>query len=256
MTAAREPKQITVKSPEEIALMRKAGAIVAEMLEETRRAAKPGLTTNDLDAVAEDVLMRRGAQSAFKGYYGYPKVICVSINDELVHGIPGNRVIKDGDLMSVDAGAVWQGWYGDAAITFPVGDVSDEAKKLIEVTRMALEVGIATARPGVRLGAVSHAIQAYIEGHGFGVVQEYVGHGIGRQMHEPPSVPNFGPADRGIILRKALCIAIEPMVTVGDWHTKVHRDGWTVSTVDGSLCAHFEHSMALVDGGGEVLTLP
>jgi methionyl aminopeptidase len=253
---AREQKQITIKSPEEIALMRRAGAIVAEMLEETRKAAKPGVTTNELDAIAEDVLKRRGAQSAFKGYLGYRKVICTSINEELVHGIPGNRVIKTGDLVSVDAGAVWKGWYGDAAVTFAVGEVSDDAKKLIEVTRKALETGIAAAKPGVRLGDVSHAIQEYIEGHGFGVVQDYVGHGIGRQMHEPPSVPNFGSRDRGILLRKGFCIAIEPMVTVGDWHTKVHDDGWTVSTVDGSLCAHFEHSIAIMDDGAEILTLP
>jgi methionyl aminopeptidase len=176
------------------------------------------------------------------------------VNEELVHGIPGERVIQERDLVSIDAGAIYRGFQGDAAVTIPVGQVSAEAQRLIDVTRRSLEIGIHAARAGVRLGVVSHAIQEHVEGNGFGVVREYVGHGIGRQMHEEPKVPNFGPPDRGVLLRKGLALALEPMVTIGDWHTQVHADGWTVSTRDGSLCAHFEHSIAITDGEAEVLT--
>jgi methionyl aminopeptidase len=216
------------------------------------------MVVKELDKLVRKEYARRGVIPTFLGYAEppYPATVCVSINDDLVHGIPGDRVIQEGDIVSIDLGATYKGFVGDSAVTVGVGEISPEAQRLIEVTRESLLRGIKAARAGVRLGVVSNTIGEYIESQGFGVVREYVGHGVGRQMHEEPQVPNYGPPDRGPVLRKGMVLALEPMVTVGDWHTKKHADGWTVSTRDGSLCAHFEHTIAITDGEAEVLTLP
>ena len=249
---------ITIKSDEEIKIMREAGKITGEVLQMLVEAAKPGVTKKDLDKIVRKEYARRGAIPTFLGYSNppYPATVCVSINEELVHGIPNDRVIKEGDIVSIDLGATYKGFVGDTAVTVGAGQITPEAQKLIDVTRESLWRGIRAARAGVRLGVVSAAIGDYIESEGYGVVREYVGHGVGRQMHEEPQVPNYGPPDRGPILRKGMVLALEPMVTVGDWHTKKHSDGWTVSTLDGSLCAHFEHTIAITDGEAQVLTLP
>jgi methionyl aminopeptidase len=219
---------------------------------------KPGLVVKELDKLVRKEYARRGVIPTFLGYAEppYPATVCVSVNDDLVHGIPGERVLKEGDIVSIDLGATHRGFVGDSALTIGVGEITPEAQRLIDVTQESLWRGIRAARAGVRLGVVSNTIGEYIESQGFGVVREYVGHGVGRQMHEEPQVPNYGPPDRGPVLRKGMVLALEPMVTVGDWRTKKHSDGWTVSTLDGSLCAHFEHTIAITDGEAEVLTLP
>jgi methionyl aminopeptidase len=249
---------ITIKSDEEVKIMREAGRVVGQVLELLAEAAKPGLVVKELDKIVRKEYAKRGAIPTFLGYAQppYPATVCVSVNDELVHGIPGDRVIREGDIVSIDLGATYKGYVGDSALTIGVGEIGPEAQRLIDVTRESLWRGIGAARAGARLGAISNTIGEYIENQGFGVVREYVGHGVGRRMHEEPQVPNFGPPDRGPLLRKGMVLALEPMVTVGDWHTKKHDDGWTVSTLDGSLCAHFEHTIAITDGEAEVLTLP
>jgi methionyl aminopeptidase len=247
-------KGITIKSPEEINLMRISGQIVARTMEKITSAAKPGVTTTELDQIAEDDIRSQDAVPSFKGYLNYPATICTSINNELVHGIPSDRKIQDGDILSIDAGAVYKGFHSDHAVTIPIGSVPKPINELIKVTRESLLVGIKQAVAGARIGDVSHSIQEYIESNNFGVVREYVGHGIGRQLHEDPPVPNFGEPSRGLELKRGLVLAIEPMVTVGDWHTKLHEDGWTVSTLDESLCAHFEHTILITDHEAEVLT--
>jgi methionyl aminopeptidase len=249
---------ITIKSDEEIQIMREAGRIVGQTLQLLVEATKPGVVVKELDKLVRKEYAKRGVIPTFLGYAHppYPATVCISINDELVHGIPGNRVIKEGDLVSIDLGATYKGFVGDSALTFCVGEPTEEQQRLMDVTRESLWRGIRAARAGARLGVVSNSIGDYIESQGFGVVREYVGHGVGRQMHEEPQVPNYGPPDRGPVLRKGMVLALEPMVTVGDWHTKKHDDGWTVSTLDGSLCAHFEHTIAITDGEAEVLTLP
>jgi len=199
---------------------------------------------------------QRGVAPTFLGYHGYPATVCVSVNDEVVHGIPGDRVLEEGDIVSIDLGATHEGFVADAALTVGVGRISREAEKLIQVTNDALWKGIEAARAGAPLGAISSAIQKRAESFGFAVVREYVGHGVGRQMHEDPQVPNYGPPDRGPILMKGMVLALEPMVNMGDWRTRRHDDNWTVSTIDGSLSAHFEHTIAIRDGSAEVLTLP
>jgi len=245
---------IIIKSEREIGEMRQAGRIVALVLEKMRRELRPGMKTRELDEIAARELARLGGESSFLGYRGFPASICVSINDELVHGIPGERVVREGDLLSLDFGAIYHNYQGDAAITVGVGKVSPEAAELMDVTEKALAAGIAAARPGARLGDVSVAIQDYAESRGFAVVREYTGHGIGRQMHEEPQIPNFGEPGTGPELKKGMALAIEPMLTNGDWRTKVAADGWTVSTADGSLCAHFEHTIAITGGEAAVLT--
>jgi methionyl aminopeptidase len=257
----RADRRITIKSDEEVKIMREAGRIVGEVLQILSAAAKPGVTTLDLDKIVRKEYAKRGAIATFVGYppgssNPFRHTVCTSINEELVHGVPGERVIKEGDIVSIDLGATYKGFVGDSAITVAVGEVPEETQRLIDVTRESLWRGIRAARAGERLGAVSSAIGEYIEGEGFGVVREYVGHGVGRQMHEEPQVPNYGPSDRGPLLRKGMVLALEPMVTVGDWRTKKLADGWTVTTADGSLCAHFEHTIAITDGEPEVLTLP
>ncbi|MEE9324926.1 MAG: type I methionyl aminopeptidase, partial [Dehalococcoidia bacterium] len=214
----------------------------------------PGASTAELDAIALQEITKRDAIPSFKGYRGYPAHLCVSINDEVVHGIPSARVIHDGDIVGLDVGAIVKGFQGDAAVTVGVGLKDPKAQELVETARGALEEGIKAAKCGVRLGDVSAAIQSYVEARGFSVVREYVGHGIGRQMHEEPAVPNYGTPGRGLILQKGLVLALEPMVNMGDWRTKVKEDGWTVVTADGSLSAHFEHTIAITDGDAEVLT--
>jgi methionyl aminopeptidase len=252
---------ITIKSDDEVRIMREAGRIVGQTLQLLVEAAKPGIQTKEFDKIVRREYARRGAELTFLGYpkgspNPFPSTVCVSVNDELVHGIPGNKVIQEGDVVSIDLGATYKGFVGDSALTIGIGKITPEAQRLIDVTRESLWRGISVARAGVRLGVISNTIGEYIESQGFGVVREYVGHGVGREMHEEPQVPNYGPADRGPVLRKGMVLALEPMVTVGDWRTKKLADGWTVSTADGSLCAHFEHTIAITDGEAEVLTLP
>ena len=245
---------IIIKSDKEIAIMRQAGRIVATVLEVLKRQVKPGMKTEELDAIAVKELEKLGAKPSFKGYRGYPANLCVSVNDEIVHGIPGKRVLHDGDIVSLDFGAIYNGFQGDAALTVGVGSISPEAERLIETTRGALEAGIAAARDGARLGDISVAIQNYAESRGYSVVREYTGHGIGREMHEEPQIPNFGLPGQGPELKKGMTIALEPMVNIGDWRTRVDDNHWTVLTIDGSLSAHFEHTIAITDSGSEVLT--
>ncbi|MGC8825753.1 MAG: type I methionyl aminopeptidase [Anaerolineae bacterium] len=252
---------IVIKSEREIALMRRAGQIVAKVLEAIREHVRPGITTGELDELAERIIRAEGGIPSFKGYDGgsdrppFPATICASVDSEVVHGIPSRRrVLEEGQILSVDVGAIYQGYHGDAAITVPVGKVSDLARRLMEVTEGALYAGIAAARAGNRLGDISYAIQSYVESHGFSVVREYTGHGIGREMHEGLQVLNFGEPGRGVRLRAGMTLALEPMVNVGDWRTRVLADGWTVVTYDGSLSAHFEHTILVRDGEAEILT--
>ena len=245
---------ILTKSRPQIALMRKAGSVVAEMHEACARAAKPGATTADLDAAAREVLDRRGAQSNFLGYHGFPAVACISPNEVIVHGIPGGRLIDDGDIVSVVCGAIGEGWHADAAITIPVGAIDDESRRLLDTTRAALDAAIVEASVGNRLGDIGAAVAGVAESAGFSVVREYVGHGIGTAMHEEPEVPNYGAAGRGMRLRAGMVLAIEPMVNAGKRTTRLLPDGWTVVTADGSRSAHFEHTVAVTDNGPEVLT--
>jgi methionyl aminopeptidase len=246
---------IIIKSEREIEIMRQAGRIVAAVLEELKSKVKPGMKTRELDAIAMKETERLGAVPSFKGYRGYPASVCVSVNDEIVHGIPGDRVLLDGDVVSIDFGVIYKDFQGDAAITTGVGTVSPEAEKLMETTREALMAGIGVARAGGRLGDISSAVQTYAESRGYSVVREYTGHGIGRSMHEDPQIPNFGPAGQGPVLKKGMTLALEPMVNIGDWRTRVEDDNWTVRTSDGSLSAHFEHTIAITDGEAEVLTV-
>jgi methionyl aminopeptidase len=246
---------IVIKSPDEITVMRDAGRIVAKVLQTLANEVRPGVKTRELDAVCAKELARYGAQSSFKNYRGYPAHICTSINDEVVHGIPGDRMLREGDIVSIDAGVKFNGFQGDAAITVGVGEISPEAKKLIEVTENALQAGIAAAKQEGHLGEISAAVQSYVEAHGFSVVREYTGHGIGREMHEEPQIPNFGARSEGPVLRKGMTLAIEPMVNAGGWRTRVCDDLWTVVTADGSLSAHFEHTIAVTDGKAEILTV-
>ncbi len=246
---------IELKSSSETEILRKAGKFVARILDVLGKAVKPGITTKELDDLAIKEINALGLKPAFLGYRGYPAVTCISINDELVHGIPsGKRILKEGDIVSIDLGIVYEGFYGDTAATFPVGKISKDAQKLLDITEEALQKAIEQVREGKRLGDLSWAVQRFVESSGFSVIRDYVGHGIGRKLHEEPSVPNFGKPDSGPRFQKGLVIAIEPMVAAGDWRVKTLDDGWTVITEDGKLCAHFEHMVALTDKGAEVLT--
>lgn len=248
---------VTLKTLAEVAKMREAGRVVAEMLDVTRAAAKPGASTEDLDRAARAVLAKHGAQSNFLdyGHPPYPATICTSINQEIVHGIPSSkRKLKDGDIVSIDAGAIIDGWHADAAITVPVGNVSEEARRLIAVTEESLRRAISAARVGGRIGDLGATVQTYAERNGYSVVRNYVGHGIGRAMHEEPQVPNYGIGDRGLPIRPGLCLAIEPMLNAGAADTAVLPDKWTVVTADGSLSAHFEHTIWCSEDGPVVLT--
>ena len=243
-----------LKSSWEIDLMRKSGLIVAEALDRLGRLVEPGITTMDLDRFAEDYILRRGGKPAFKGYRGYPYTLCASINEQVVHALPSERSLKEGDIVSLDLGAIVDGYYGDAAVTLPVGQVSEEAVRLMVVTKESLRLAIEAVRPGSRLSDVSHAVQAAVETHGFSVVRLFVGHGIGRALHEEPQIPNFGPPGRGPVLKPGLVLAIEPMVTAGSPDVMILDDQWTAVTRDGSLSAHFEHTVAVTEDGVEVLT--
>lgn len=246
---------IVRKSPRELARMRRAGQVLVEAKRLCRELIQPGVSTLEIDQEVEALIRRRGARPAFKGYRGFPATVCVSINDEVVHGIPAaHRRLKEGDIVSIDLGAVVEGYYADTALTLPVGEISPEAGRLLAVTREALERAIARVRPGGRLGDVCATIQGHVEGAGYGVVRTFVGHGIGRQLHEDPQVPNFGEAGQGPILRPGMVLAIEPMVTLGHWEVRILDDRWTAVTVDGSLSAHFEETVAVTEDGPEVLT--
>jgi len=244
------------RNAEELAKMRRAGRVVAEMHERTRDAARPGVTTGQIDAVAREVLERRGATSNFLGYHGFPAVICTSPNDMIVHGIPGDYRLMEGDILSVDCGAIVEGYHGDAAYTMGIGEVSAEARRLIEVTERSLWAGIEQLRAGNRLHEVGRAVQAVAEGAGFTVVREYVGHAIGTAMHEQPQVPNYWPGSPGPTLKTGMVFAVEPMVNAGGPETRQLDDGWSVVTLDGRLSAHFEHTIAVTDAGPEVFTVP
>jgi len=246
---------IVLKSPDEIERMRRAGRVTAETVERLMEAVRPGMTTADLDALAEESIRSEGCTPSFKGYRGFPASICTSVNDQVVHGIPSPRVLREGDLISLDVGAVWDGYHGDSAVTVFVGSPpSDVAEKLVRVTEDSLDAAISQIKMGARLSDLGHAVQQVVEGAGFSVVREYVGHGIGRALHEDPQIPNYGDPGRGPVMNRGLVIAVEPMVNAGDWRTRVLADRWTVVTADGSLSAHFEHTIAVTDEGVDVLT--
>jgi methionyl aminopeptidase len=246
---------IEIKTPEQLDLMRAAGLVVAGALDAVVAAVRPGMTTGDLDAVARAYIADHGATPSFLGYHGFPGVICTSINEQIVHGIPGEQVIHDGDLVSIDCGAIVSGWHGDAARTVAVGEVSAAEQELLVVTEDALWQGLAAARVGARLSDLGHAVESLIQSRGgYGIVEEYVGHGIGSQMHMEPSVPNYGNPGKGPTLVAGMALAIEPMVNLGSRHTRLLDDGWTVVTADGARSAHFEHTVAITDGGPWVLT--
>jgi methionyl aminopeptidase len=245
---------VTRKSHGEIDLMRRAGAIVAEVLALVESELEEGVSTAYLDEIAERHIRDNGATPSFKGYYDYPASICISIDDEVVHGIPGERTVRAGQVVSIDAGAIWQGYHGDAARTFVVGGVPDRVQRLVADTRLGLIAGIQAARPGGHIGDISAAVEAVAIPQGYGVVRHYVGHGIGTSMHEAPQVPNYATPQRGMKLVPGICLAIEPMFTLGTWECLVRPDGWTVVTADGSLAAHFEHTIAITEDGPEILT--
>ncbi|TCZ67570.1 type I methionyl aminopeptidase [Paenibacillus albiflavus] len=245
---------IICKSEAELALMREAGRIVAETHRLLSQAIKPNITTKELDQIAEDYIRSQGATPSFKGYNGFSGSICASVNEELVHGIPGPKKLKEGDIISIDIGAQFKGYHGDSAWTYGVGEISDTAKRLLEVTERSLYVGLAEAKPDARLYTISHAIQTCAEEAGFSIVREYVGHGIGTELHEEPQIPNYGLPDKGPRLKSGMVLAIEPMVNVGRRYVKTLQDNWTVVTQDGSLCAHFEHTIAITPDGYEIFT--
>jgi len=245
---------VILKQPDEIDKAKASSRIVAEVLSVLRERIKPGVTTRELDKIAESYTEKRGAKPAFKGYRGYPYSLCASVNEEVVHGMPSGRGLKEGDIVGLDFGVYYQGFYGDAAVTLPVGRVSEEAARLMRVTEQSLYAAIEQASSGNRLGDISAAVQETAESAGYSVVRDFVGHGIGRNMHEDPQIPNFGKKGRGIELQTGMILAIEPMVNAGRYRVKILPDGWTVITEDGSLSAHFEHSVAITDNGPEILS--
>ena len=249
-------KVITMKSAEEFAKMEVAGRCVAAVHDAVRAAASAGVTTEELDAIAAEIVKAHGCRSSFLGYHGFPATICASPNSVIVHGIPDDYRLKNGDVLSLDAGAIYEGWHGDAAFTMAIGDVPESVTRLLEATERALWNGIAQARVGNRLGDVGHAVEATARPQGYGVVREYIGHGIGRQMHEAPNVPNYGKQGKGLRIKTGMALAIEPMFNLGGAETTVLDDGWSVVTGDGSISAHFEHTVAITREGTKVLTLP
>jgi methionyl aminopeptidase len=246
---------VALKSPREIELMRRSGKITSRVLTDLLRAARPGTTTGELDAMAEKGIRDRGGLPTFKGYHGFTGSICASVNDEVVHGIPGSRVLRDGDLLSIDIGTTLDGYVSDSAATVGIGTISADARRLLDVTQECLMLGIAQMQRGNHVGDIGAAVQAHAENAGFGVVRELVGHGVGREMHEEPQVPNYGKAGTGMELRPGLVIAIEPMITQAGYRVDILEDGWTVVTSDGKLAAHFEHTIAVTDEGPRILTL-
>ncbi len=245
---------IICKTQREIEIMRQAGRIVALTHSELRKHIRPGITTIELDKIAEEVIHSYGAIPSFKGYKGFPGSICASVNEELVHGIPGSRVLKDGDIISIDIGANYNGYHGDSAWSYPIGEISENTQKLLNVTEQSLYEGLKQAKPGNRLLDISHAIQTYVENNGFSIVEDYVGHGIGQKLHEDPPIPNYGRPNRGPLLKKGMTLAIEPMVNQGKKDVTVLPNNWTVVTADKKLCAHFEHTIVITDNGYEILT--
>jgi methionyl aminopeptidase len=246
---------ILLKSARELSHMRAAGRVLAEVKDRLRVMVRPGISTKDIDTDVETFILSRGARSAFKGYRGFPATVCISINEEVVHGIPSpKRRLREGDIVGLDLGCIVEGYYADCAITLPVGVAEPRVQELLDVTRESLDKAIVQCRAGNRLGDISHTVQEHCESHGFGVVRAFVGHGIGRSLHEEPQIPNFGEAGRGPVIKPGMVLAIEPMVTMGSWEVQVLADRWTAVTVDGSWAAHFEDTIAITDGGPEVLT--
>lgn len=247
---------IIYRTQEEIALIRRSSQIAALILAELKEMVRPGVMTKELDEYAEQRVKFFGAKPAFKGYRGFPASLCTSINEEIVHGIPSSRRLKEGDIISLDFGVYYEGYYGDAAVTYPVGQISLLAQKLIETAEKALYLGLEKVRVGNRISDISHAIQTYVESQGFSVIRAFVGHGIGQALHEEPQVPNFGPPGRGAVIKPGLTLAIEPMISAGDWREEILEDGWTAVTRDRSLAAHFEHTVVATEDGVEILSLP
>ena len=246
---------ISLKSPREIEAMRRAGRNTAQARALAGSMVAPGVTTLEIDKAVRRFIESQGAKPSFLGYSGFPGSACISVNEEVIHGIPGPRVLKEGDIVSIDVGAFIGGFHGDCAATYACGQISDEAKKLIEVTQQSFWEGIKFARPGQRVSDISHAVQQYVESHGCSVVRDFIGHGVGAKLHEAPEVPNFGPAGRGPRLLPGMTIAVEPMVNAGDWRVKVLKDGWTTVSLDGSLTAHYENTILITEDGPEVLTV-
>lgn len=246
---------IIIKNTTEIEYMRRAGKVVSDTLAKLEEVIEPGITTAEIDRIAEEIILKQGAKPSFKGYFGFPASICTSVNNEVVHGIPSDRVLKNGDIISVDCGAILNGYHGDAARTIGVGEISESAAKLIKVTEQSFFQGISKAVIGNRLTDISYEIQKYVEGFGFSIVRDYVGHGIGSHMHEDPEIPNYGRPGRGPKLVKGMTFAIEPMVNLGSFHVRTLSDGWTVVTQDGSLSAHYENTIVITENGSEILTL-
>ena len=247
---------ICVKTERELEIMRKACKITAAARALAGEMVRPGVTTGEIDKAVHDFIVSQGAKPSFLHYQGYPGSACISVNEVVIHGIPGNRVLKEGDIVSVDVGACWQGFHGDCAATFACGTISQEAQRLIDVTKQSFFEGIRFARQGNRVSDISHAVQAYVEANGFSVVRAFVGHGVGEHLHEEPSVPNYGAPGKGPRLVKNMTIAVEPMVNMGTWEVRVLRDGWTTVTADGKLAAHYENSILITDGEAEILTVP
>jgi len=248
-------EMIIIKSPREIEQLRKSNSIVVEVLRELKKKIAPGMTTHELDQIAEEIILSRKAIPAFKGYRGFPNTLCISINEEVVHGIPSDRRLKEGDVVSLDVGVNLNGYFGDAAVTLPVGEIDPSARRLLEATERALYIGIEEARVGNRLSDISHVIQTWVESQGFSVVRDFVGHGIGKNLHEEPQIPNYGTPHQGPRLEKGMVFALEPMVNEGACEVKILSDGWTVVTADGKRSAHFEHTIAITDGMAEILSV-
>ena len=245
---------IICKTPRELEIMKEAGRIVALTHQELQNHISPGISTMELDAIAENVIRSMDAAPSFKGYNGFPGSICASVNEELVHGIPGSRILKEGDIISIDIGAYYKGYHGDSAWTYAVGRIAPETEKLLDVTEESLYIGLNEAKPGERLSTISHAIQTYVESNGFSIVREYVGHGVGQNLHEAPQIPHYGPPGKGPVLKPGMVLAIEPMVNAGRRYVKTLEDNWTVVTQDGKMCAHFEHTIAITETGFDILT--
>ncbi|MCM8780273.1 MAG: type I methionyl aminopeptidase [Candidatus Omnitrophica bacterium] len=245
---------IKIKSSEEFAMIKKSGEVLAKIMQELKNKARVGLTTGELDALAEDLVNKEGALPAFKGYQGYPATLCASVNEEVVHGLPGRRVLKDGDLLSLDLGIDYKGYFSDCALTIPIGKIEGRRKKLLEVAKRALQLGIKKARPGNHLSDISNAIQSCVEAEGFSVVRQFVGHGVGLAIHEEPEIPNFGLPHKGPLLKAGMVLAIEPMVNMGTWEVEVLSDGWTAVTKDRMPSVHFEHTVGITENGPEIFT--
>jgi len=245
---------IKIKSTKEVDILRKAGRILSSIILQLQSSLKSGMSTKDMDILAEDLIRKNHVTAAFKGYRGFPGVACISVNEAVVHGIPGKRIVKDGDIVSLDIGIIHEGYYSDTAVTVPIGKITADTKRLLDVTQSSLMLGIEQARVGNRLSDISYAVQSFVEMHGFSVVRDFVGHGIGRSLHEEPEIPNYGKPGHGPVLQAGMVFAIEPMVNVGTHRTRILNDGWTVVTEDGKLSAHFEHSIVITEKGPEILT--